>query len=543
VGKRAPANPDKFDEASAWFQSRTPVTKAEWNAMSSNARRQAFTIGGTQQLRVVQTTFDELAKAIANETSFEDFKSALKLKLKSQFTAKNSPALHTAFVTANQRAYNTGRYYQLNDPAVTARQPYQIYDAVLDAGTTIICSELSKTIRRHDDPWWLTHWPPMHFNCRSSVRALTPEDAKDRGGITPTLPRPVIPEDFGLAPPLVAGQVWEPDSNSYDPSAFREYMKKQRKLAANDNARKKAPKEHDPKHWEAQYRKQGFTHAAPTLAHGRAMEARGQAMTLQELSAGVAKLRSAGLIAETGGYDTRHTVDALLSGERKFANVAAAVKHLVSDADAAAADDITLAAALVQHVKAIETKTISLASVEAKGLSTAAEKTANAALEKTAAIYSAVADKSLNVADGYIFRAGEGRRAYHWGEARVIDMGAASGKASAEKLLESSLHEIGHAIEDRNGGALTRAKDLLATRTLGEVEVKMADLAPGAGYDQSEVTKPDKLYDPYMGKSYPNATEITSMVVQELHNNPKLLDLFTKDPESFRFVLGQLANK
>lgn len=133
--KRAPANPDKFDEASKWFRGRTPVTKAEWELMSNQARRQSFTIAGTQQLKVVQTVFDELQKAIDKGTPIDAWRKALKKKLKGDFAEKNAHNLTTAFINANQTAYNTGRYYQLSDPEVTAVMPLWFFDAVLDDRT------------------------------------------------------------------------------------------------------------------------------------------------------------------------------------------------------------------------------------------------------------------------------------------------------------------------------------------------------------------------------------------------------------------------
>lgn len=230
MAKRAPANPDKFDEASKWFRGRTPVTKAEWELMSKQARRQSFTIAGTQQLKVVQTVFDELQKAIDKGTPIEAWRKSLKKKLKGDFAEKNAHALKLAFVNSSQTAYNTGRYYQLSDPAVTALMPLWFFDAVLDDKTSVICLECAGTIRRFDDPWWLTHWCPLHHLCRSTVRALTEAMAKRKGGVTETLPRPVIKDDFGLAPPLRAGQVWEPERAKFDPTAFREYEKKLQNL-------------------------------------------------------------------------------------------------------------------------------------------------------------------------------------------------------------------------------------------------------------------------------------------------------------------------
>lgn len=242
MAKRAPADPDKFDEASKWFRGRTPVTKAEWDLMSKQARRQAFTIAGTQQLKVVQSVFDSLQKAIDEGTPIDKWRKDLKKKLVADFTSKNSTTLTTAFINANQTAYNTGRYYQLTAPAVTASLPYLCWDAVLDASTTVICTELNGTTLRNDDGWWMTHWPPMHHRCRSSVRALTAAMAKRRGGVTEQLPRPKIPDDWGLAPPLRAGQVWEPKREDFDPSAWAIYTRNQARMkAANDNAIPKKP--------------------------------------------------------------------------------------------------------------------------------------------------------------------------------------------------------------------------------------------------------------------------------------------------------------
>jgi SPP1 gp7 family putative phage head morphogenesis protein len=220
LAKRAPADPDKFEEASKWFRGRTPVTKAEWNSMSQHAR---------------QTVFDSLQRAIDKGTPISQWRADIRKKL-GDFADKNSATLTTAFINANQTAYNTGRYYQLTDPAVTAALPFLRLDAVLDPSTTEICKGLNGTTLKHDDPWWLTHWPPFHHRCRTTVRALSETMAKRRGGITKSLPRPAIPNDFGLAPPLRAGEVWEPTAADFDPAAWTIYQRGQAALKANDNA-------------------------------------------------------------------------------------------------------------------------------------------------------------------------------------------------------------------------------------------------------------------------------------------------------------------
>jgi hypothetical protein len=183
--KRAPADPDKFEEASKWFRGRVVVTRAEWDAMSRQARRQAFTIAGTQQAKVVQTVFDAIALAIDKGTPIDKWRKDLKKKL-GAFADKNSATLTTAFINANQTAYNTGRYYQMSNPAVTVALPYRVYDSVLDTRTTDICKGLNGTVLLHSDPWWLTHWPPMHHNAIDANSLVeTVAGPKRAGDVTP----------------------------------------------------------------------------------------------------------------------------------------------------------------------------------------------------------------------------------------------------------------------------------------------------------------------------------------------------------------------
>ena len=245
--KRAPANPDQFEEAAAWFRSRTPVTPSEWESLNHQARRQAFTVAGAVSLRVVQLLLSSIGRAIEKGQPLERWKADLrKSKTLAEFASKNSAVLKTAFATANQTAHSAGRWRQLQEPSVRALTPYLMYEATLDAYTTDLCKGLNGTILPNDHPWWLTHFPPLHFFCRSLLRGLSPEMAKQRGGITLNLPRPNIPDDWGLAPPLRAGQVWEPSASDFDPAAWAIYQRNQERMkarwarqeAANDNAPK-----------------------------------------------------------------------------------------------------------------------------------------------------------------------------------------------------------------------------------------------------------------------------------------------------------------
>ena len=106
----------------------------------------------------------------------------------------------------------------------------------------------------------------------------------------------------------------------------------------------------------------------------------------------------------------------------------------------------------------------------------------------------------------------------------------------------SYVHECGHKLEDDNRDVTVRAFAFREQRTAGEQAQRLADLKPGRGYRDDEMSRPDKLMHPYMGKLYPGSkdTELTAMGVQYLYEG-KAEKMLREDPEYFYFVLGQLA--
>jgi SPP1 gp7 family putative phage head morphogenesis protein len=235
MGAAAPADPERFKEASDYFRAKTPVTREEWDAMRVEARRQSFTIAGTQQLEVVQTVMDSLQHAIDSGEGIDKWRAKIRESLGKKFTEANASTLTTAFINANQTAYNTGRWHQMSSPAVTGALPWRKFDAILDGRETPFCHACAGTILPHDHPWWLTHWPQCHHRCRSTVRALSDRMAARAGGSTANPASPKRDGDWALAPPMRTG-IWEPDVNKYEQHAAREYVSKQRSMRDRDRA-------------------------------------------------------------------------------------------------------------------------------------------------------------------------------------------------------------------------------------------------------------------------------------------------------------------
>jgi SPP1 gp7 family putative phage head morphogenesis protein len=99
------------------------------------------------------------------------------------------------------------------------------------------------------------------------------------------------------------------------------------------------------------------------------------------------------------------------------------------------------------------------------------------------------------------------------------------------------IHELGHALEERDPEVLRKALAFLDRRTASETLVPLKKF--GAGYTSHEKTRVDKFEHPYMGKDYGRrATEIVSMGMEYMWNDPQ--DFAQKDPEYFEFIFNLL---
>lgn len=321
------------------------------------------------------------------------------------------------------------------------------------------------------------------------------------------------------------------------------------------------PKEHTPEHWLPEYK--AFGEAASTLAYGRAAEERGLALPIREAAASFKQLRSKGVLEH--GWTDDAMLDSLLEEDVKLSTVSDGVKYYERLAAkhgggagvifTAKANELRATSALVAHAKSIKTADVKLPAPKLKMMTPEYEKlvqpTVDKAMKNTTSILSALASDTLKypAAPDYTYqlhmKSDRGEFVRNKPELRLagyIDLGSPT--ASAERMAQTALHETGHAMEELNRPLLTRSIAYVRQRTRGEGVVKLADVFPGHGYKPHEVTRQDKLNHAYMGKDYgDSATEITSMLLEQLNDRRRATQLYKDDPESFRFILGQLANQ
>lgn len=208
---RVSANPVNPAEAIAWFRSRVPLTREQWDALQQRARRRAFTVSRVAALDIIADVWASLLEALEQGTPYNEWARDIRETLESAWGKRNSARLENIFRTNVQMAYSSGRWAQMENPEIKASRPYRMYDAILDNRTTAICRERHGTILPADDVWWRNNWPPLHFNCRSGVRALTEQQAQQRSIKRPGDRSQALP-GFGSAPD---SWEWEPEPDRW----------------------------------------------------------------------------------------------------------------------------------------------------------------------------------------------------------------------------------------------------------------------------------------------------------------------------------------
>lgn len=209
-------DPLRFDEAYAFFEQLTPMTRDEAARLSRDARRRAFWVSHVAEADVIASVFDSLQKAIDNGMSYDEWRGEIGGELLNAWV--NNPdgptepmyRMETIFRTNLQTAYSAGRLAAQRDPAVLSARPYWRYDALIDGRESDVCRRLNDAIVKADDPWWATRYPPNHYNCRSTVRSLSEAQVRARGG----------PND---EPPMMEGDDQWRTMPSLDAPAARRY--------------------------------------------------------------------------------------------------------------------------------------------------------------------------------------------------------------------------------------------------------------------------------------------------------------------------------
>jgi SPP1 gp7 family putative phage head morphogenesis protein len=188
------------DDAASYIRNLTPVTRAAFDGLTSQYRREAFTLAGAADQRLIEKVRDALAEIVGKGGTAADFRAAV-AQLASESGVQDLSAfnLDVAFQVAVQKAYSLGRYEQLSDPTVMEILPYRQYWTVGDDRVRPEHRVLHLFAARAEDPVWMKIYPPNGFGCRCSVVGVLPSEAPedaDESGMErlPLLARLKVPQ-------------------------------------------------------------------------------------------------------------------------------------------------------------------------------------------------------------------------------------------------------------------------------------------------------------------------------------------------------------
>ncbi|GEM_PF-1945463 len=165
------------EDAISYLRRKQFQTTFRWQEMWQEDHTKAFTVAKAMRLDILQDIRAELDRALAEGTTYQEFKKQLTPTLQAkgwwgrqivqgETVQLGSPhRLATIFQTNIQTALQVGHYRQMTDPAVLAARPYWRYVAVMDNRTRPMHRAWHGTILSADDPWWNTHYPPNGWRC------------------------------------------------------------------------------------------------------------------------------------------------------------------------------------------------------------------------------------------------------------------------------------------------------------------------------------------------------------------------------------------
>lgn len=207
------------DRSARMIQQLTPVTRAVFDGLVAQYRRDAFTLAGVADVRLIEKIRNALAEVARTGQTADVWKREVnKLTTQEGVAQLNSFTLDTAFNTAMQKAYSAGRLEQMSAPHMIEALPFWQYWTVGDDRVRPEHAAIHKFIARAIDPVWRKIYPPSGFNCRCSVAPITEDEAlkadphASEGGLERLMARmgPLFdlvptPGFFSLTAPLRAG--------------------------------------------------------------------------------------------------------------------------------------------------------------------------------------------------------------------------------------------------------------------------------------------------------------------------------------------------
>lgn len=178
--------PVSFEQAMDFLKARIPISKKTYKGLESKLRFRAFSVARLSQYDAIDAIRQQLIKAQDEGKTLAQFLEDAgedELLKKAGFHKSDPWYWETVFRTNIQTNYNAGRLMQFRENPPKMME----FVGILDSRQSLICRQRSGVRRPANDSWWSSNWPPLHFNCRSTVRGIDAAEAKALGlSVTPS---------------------------------------------------------------------------------------------------------------------------------------------------------------------------------------------------------------------------------------------------------------------------------------------------------------------------------------------------------------------
>lgn len=164
-----------YAEAVEYLRKRDVLNKVDYDRLSAQLKFRAFTASRISDGALLKRINGELIKNIEAGNGLKDFLGMTKTDILNKVGLGNAGGWYweTVYRTNVQTAYNAGRMmgYEQDKPLALELV------VIDDARTTDYCRQYAGKgfVLPYDDPFWKTHIPPFHFNCRTTIRAIYDE--------------------------------------------------------------------------------------------------------------------------------------------------------------------------------------------------------------------------------------------------------------------------------------------------------------------------------------------------------------------------------
>jgi len=146
---------------------------AFYYSLPEEYRRLAFTVGNLNKVELVSKVMDDMQKGFEKFESFDQWRDSIEDKFYEQFAENH---LQTIYRTNMSTAYTNGIIEQSESTGVTTKYAFQ---AILDDATRENHAACDGIVLGINDPFWITHTPPLGYNCRCTLIALNEENEVD----------------------------------------------------------------------------------------------------------------------------------------------------------------------------------------------------------------------------------------------------------------------------------------------------------------------------------------------------------------------------